>query len=342
MARRPAPPPATPSAAPSGFRSGAVARLAGMPVATLRVWEQRYQAVSPATAASGHRLYSPADVQRVLLLRQLTEQGHAIGSIAGLDAVRLQQVARAGGRADTARLAARPPAPLRLVVVGRALAERLTRPAVIRSLALPARLLAVCDSLADAAQGVPAEQADLLVWQCPGLDGAVPDDLGAAQAAWQARQVAVVYRYAGAAAVELLTTRGVQVWRESPDDTALGAWLASLEAAGAAQAVDTAPARATRPRPEPPSGDPPPRRYDDAALSAIAGLPQRLACECPRHVAELLMQLASFEAYSAACTRRSAADADLHAYLAQVAGASRALFESALDRVARHEGLALP
>ena len=77
------------------FRSGAVARMAQMPVATLRIWEQRYRAVQPITAPSGHRLYSPADVQRVLLLRRLTEQGHAIGSIATLDAAQLQQVSLA-------------------------------------------------------------------------------------------------------------------------------------------------------------------------------------------------------------------------------------------------------
>ena len=59
--------------------------LSGIKAHTLRIWEQRYQAVKPTTAVSGHRLYSPADVQRVLLLRQLTQRGHAIGSIAALD-----------------------------------------------------------------------------------------------------------------------------------------------------------------------------------------------------------------------------------------------------------------
>ena len=40
----------TPFAAPQpSFRSGAVARMAGMPVSTLRIWEQRYQAVGPTT-----------------------------------------------------------------------------------------------------------------------------------------------------------------------------------------------------------------------------------------------------------------------------------------------------
>jgi hypothetical protein len=86
----------------------------------------------------------------------------------------------------------------------------------------------------------------------------------------------------------------------------------------------------------------PPRRFDDATLTAIAGLPSSGACECPRHVAELLMQLAGFEAYSAACASRVTADAALHTHLHQAAGRARVLFESALERVARHEGLSLP
>jgi hypothetical protein len=59
-------------------------------------------------------------------------------------------------------------------------------------------------------------------------------------------------------------------------------------------------------------------------------------------VAELLMQLSHFEAYSAECEHRNAADAELHAYLRQVASASRLRFEAALEHVALHEGLLLP
>ncbi len=84
-----------------------------------------------------------------------------------------------------------------------------------------------------------------------------------------------------------------------------------------------------------------PRRWDDAALADIAGLSTTIACECPKHIAELLMQLSHFEAYSAECAHRSAADAALHNYLGQVAATSRARFEEALERVAIHEGLLL-
>jgi hypothetical protein len=83
-------------------------------------------------------------------------------------------------------------------------------------------------------------------------------------------------------------------------------------------------------------------RFDDTALTRFASLSSSVACECPSHVAELLMQIASFESYSASCANRNLADAELHGYLQRVAGTARLLFEVALERVAVAEGLALP
>lgn len=341
---------AQPAAIGPSFRSGAVARMASMPVATLRIWEQRYRAVQPATAPSGHRTYSPADVQRVLLLRQLTEQGHAIGSIAALDSAQLQelshQAAVAGQAASATRGRARAKGGLRLIVVGPALATRLQRSAVARHLANAVQRVVVFESLAEAARagksgksGEGSQLADLLLWHAPELRPEAPRDLQAAQRACRARRAAVVYRFAGSAATRALADAGAATLREPADDEGLGTWLASIEAGLLRRATQP-------PSPKPPrstsgQGAVPPRRFDDAALTAIAGLSPTLACECPRHVAELLMQLSSFEAYSAGCINRNSADAQLHAYLQQVAGASRALFEAALERVARHEGLPL-
>jgi hypothetical protein len=90
------------------------------------------------------------------------------------------------------------------------------------------------------------------------------------------------------------------------------------------------------------AGPVPARRFDDATLTEFAGLSSSVGCECPGHVAELLMQIGSFERYSASCASRSPADAELHVHLQRVAGAARMLFEAALERVAKAEGLALP
>ena len=330
------------------FRSGTVARMARMPVSTLRIWEQRYQAVGPSTAASGQRLYSAADVQRVLLLRRLTEQGHAIGAIAALDATQLQQVAstQAASVADPRVRPARRAASLRVAVVGEALALRLQRPEVVQRLAHRWQVMAVFESLAEAARAGSGAAADLLLWHAPGLQLSALPELKAAQGALRARHVAVAYRFAGAAAKDEFASSGARVVCEPADDDALGAWLASLEDAALARAGapndEPVPQRSHVLAPHLAPDEVRPRRFDDAALTQFAGLSTTIACECPRHVAELLMQLSNFEAYSADCAHRCPADAELHAYLQRVAGVSRALFESALESVARHEGLLLP
>ncbi|MEI7446084.1 MAG: MerR family transcriptional regulator [Burkholderiales bacterium] len=346
MASTPAPRPAAddPELASSStplFRSAAVARRAGMPVATLRIWEQRHRAVRPATSPSGHRLYSSADVERVVLLRRLTAQGHAIGAIAGLDSGQLRRLlaTRPDDGASAAPMPSAAARPLRLVVVGRALADRLARPAVTRRLAVPPDRLAVFDSAEVAATAVPTgEGIDLLVCQLPGLPAQVPAELVAAAEVWRARRVAVVHRFAGSDARHAFEQAGVQLLREPADDETLGVWLAACAPVAQARAR-SADARAFDDPTPAPIGDVPPRRFDDATLTAVAALPTTVACECPRHVAELLMQLAAFESYSAGCASRGPRDAALHEHLRRVSGTARAMFEDALVRVARHEGL---
>jgi MerR HTH family regulatory protein len=66
------------------FRSGVAARLAGIPVETLRVWERRYGVVGPRLSARGQRQYTPAEVRRLGLIKQLLDQGQSIGTVAKL------------------------------------------------------------------------------------------------------------------------------------------------------------------------------------------------------------------------------------------------------------------
>ena len=74
--------PLTPDVYEPTYRSSAAARLAGIPVETLRVWERRYQVVGPAVTPKGHRLYSAEDVSRLAVIKHLVDLGSAVGSIA--------------------------------------------------------------------------------------------------------------------------------------------------------------------------------------------------------------------------------------------------------------------
>ena len=67
--------------------------------------------------------------------------------------------------------------------------------------------------------------------------------------------------------------------------------------------------------------------------------PATVACECPRHLAQLISSLARFEAYSAECESRGQEDAALHSYLYTATSQARSAMENALARVVEMEGL---
>src|SRR5690348_3173135 len=70
----------------------AAARMTGISVHLLRMWEKRYRAVSPSRTGTNRRLYTDADIERLTLLRMATSQGHSIGNIAGLPVRQLQKL----------------------------------------------------------------------------------------------------------------------------------------------------------------------------------------------------------------------------------------------------------
>jgi DNA-binding transcriptional MerR regulator len=59
------------------YRIHAVAELTGVPEGTLRAWERRYAVPTPVRSASGYRLYSAEDVDRVRQMRDLCAKGMA-------------------------------------------------------------------------------------------------------------------------------------------------------------------------------------------------------------------------------------------------------------------------
>src|SRR4051794_41443873 len=66
------------------LRIGELSKRAGVAPALLRAWERRYGLVQPTRSAGGLRLYSPADVERVRLMRQHLAEGLAAAEAASL------------------------------------------------------------------------------------------------------------------------------------------------------------------------------------------------------------------------------------------------------------------
>lgn len=303
------------------YRSGAAARLAGLPVETLRVWERRYGLSETERSSHGQRLYSEEQVKRLGLLKLLVDQGHSIGQLAQLPLARLRELggARAPAVSDTA-------APVRLGVVGMSLARRVAAGADPRELALAANWA----SLEQAGAVSAPMHLDVLVVELSELHEGVIAGIAAAGRTVHAAAIMVLYRFSASATIRALRAHG---WLVARVPAEIGELASLCRAALAGEGL--------RPQLREPELSAP-RRFNDEALVELSAASNRLACECPRHLAELLLMVGSFERYSGQCASRNEADRKLHRDLEDAAGRARVVLEEALERLARAEGIALP
>ena len=307
--------PATTRDAPGAttlLRSGTAARLAGLSPSTLRIWEHRYAVVAPPRSPSGQRTYSMKDIERLRLIKRLTLEGHAIGTVAHLDIDALGALS-SGHRVSSSTAQ-------RVLVVGQAGADKL------QGRLRPGPAL-VFDDLGHAEREVArAGAADVLVVHVPTLNASMTGPVLTLRNALPVPNVIVVYAFGTETVAHGLRSAGVTVRREPVSGKELASLIVESRPIVMTTASD-APSQA--------------RRYSDAELVALAEMPSMVACECPRHLAEIVTLLVGFELYSTECAAKNEDDAALHRHLHEVTGIARTMLEQALARVVVEEGLVL-
>lgn len=71
-----------------------VARHTGLSAHVIRIWEKRYGAVDPERTGTNRRLYSDEQIERLNLLRDITQGGHSIGHVAKLPTEKLRELSK--------------------------------------------------------------------------------------------------------------------------------------------------------------------------------------------------------------------------------------------------------
>ena len=312
---------------------GAVSSLSGVPTPTLRVWEMRYETFQPQKTESKHRLYTDDDVLKATVLKRLTDQGHSISSIAQLSSTELnhllQQQQETNQRKAIADLKNQT---VSIAVIGLPLAAKIETKKFTFSFNNQAiRITDIFSTVQQALTAKFQKNPQILLIQTNSLHSGVQVDIHRLAQLNNALQVIVLYNYGQEPIIESMKRCGMIVRREPISDSDLAELIKSvllINNESSANSLSTGMLI-------------PPRKYDDIELMRVANISTNVLCECPKHVSEIITQLASFEQYSHECLNNSTDDAHLHAYLSSVSGSARALFESALEMVAKHEGIKL-
>lgn len=306
---------------------GTAARLTGLTTHTIRAWEGRYQAIAATRDAAGRRRYSPADVERLTKLKQLTDLGERIGGLAGLSSAALDERLAVLGPGNQPAIAALPE--LQFGVYGpgaEALAAGLAggvRPwklADTQTSATPASLLA------------SPPQVDCLVVELASVAPAAVEALASLRRDASDRALILVYGFARDQDLQRLARDGTIILQAPARAADLKRALEEvtqqhLAGAALAQILEVSDASAERPR------------FTTAELTRIGAISTSIDCECPHHLVTLISNLRAFERYSADCTNRNVPDAAMHEYLYRETIRANLIMENALRQLIDYEGI---
>jgi DNA-binding transcriptional MerR regulator len=312
---------------------GAVSSLSGVPTPTLRVWEVRYATFTPLKTQGQHRLYSDDDVLKATLLKRLTDQGHAISNIAKLSSQALNQLLMQQQRSNQIQSQQRlGDQSISMTIVGLALAGRIESKKFTLSFNNhEIKVAEIFNDLPDALGNSFEKNTEILLIKTNSLHAGIEVDIHKLAQNCRALHIIVLYNYGQQNIIESMKRSGMIVRREPISDSDLADLINSVLLVGNERKNGGLVVGTLIPQ----------RKFSEATLAKLAGISTNILCECPRHVAEIISQLASFEQYTRECLNKSTEDAHLHAYLSSVSGSARAMFESALEMVAKHEGIEL-
>jgi DNA-binding transcriptional MerR regulator len=76
------------------FTVKAVAQKTGINPHTIRIWERRFSVITPERTETGRRQYTRADIEKLTLIKRLTDSGHAISNVAAMTFSELMEAAQ--------------------------------------------------------------------------------------------------------------------------------------------------------------------------------------------------------------------------------------------------------
>ncbi|MEM7763998.1 MAG: MerR family transcriptional regulator [Pseudomonadota bacterium] len=322
---------------PTGYSIGAVARLTGISTHTLRIWERRYSAIVAERTDSGRRVYSKDDIEKLSLLKSLSDNGSSIGQIANLATEELKS------RRDQL---IEQSSSLQLVA-----AVGLVRVAAYGGFSLehlPDRInspgkLEVCLSSSDLDEftdQVETVDPDILLLEFPVINPNTRLTVGKLRRRAGTRRVIVLFNFGTKQDLEALAADRVELLR-SPVTTQTLYQLLRRGADNRPVLEEVTP-NSRHPIDVSMEDEIPRRRFNDVELAQLARTSTTVECECPKHTADLVQNLCAFEEYSAQCESRSPQDQALHNYLYRMTASARSIMEEALGTLAEAEGFLPP
>ena len=291
------------------YRIGLTTQITGIRPETLRAWERRYEVVKPIRTDAGDRLYTQADIDRLLLIKKLVANGDAISAVANLNIENLEKritscktALTSVGKND-----------LNFILLGRTILDKKS---------LDSMRLNMIDVVQDP-KNIKSNyhcKIDFVIAEISTVNQGTLKVLQKILSQSKASKLLCAYDFGKESDVATLTTQDTGTISMPLNHSEITNWC-SNNFPNYMQSTSTD------------------RLLTDQDIASIVAAGSTINCECPRHLSDLIHKLAAFEKYSSECEARNAKDAEIHQELETTSAKSRYLLEEVLIKLAKVEGI---
>ena len=290
---------------------GAVANLTGVPQHTLRKWESRHGIGIPDRTNTGRRVYSQETVEQLRLIKSLLSKGHSLAHLTERSVSDLKEIEREHGVVEQKSIEFE-----KIVTVSEMGASEMRKVFGAETKMSETTLENLHDSLVANVEPdkvlVVIEQISLGVKEAVKIIDALHPEMPAI--------ICVKYLPKNAQKLFAQSNAILSEWPLTKDSLARDARLLDLS--------DT-------------ESDVNERLFDNRTLKKLVSMNPTLDCECPNHIAKLVIDICAFEEYCKNCEDSDPIQRKTHADLGHLSGLARMKLEEALIEVARVDNIDL-
>ena len=291
------------------YRIGLTTQITGIRPETLRAWERRYEVVKPVRTDAGDRLYTQADIDRLLLIKKLVDNGDAISAVANLNFENLEKrisscktAISSTGKND-----------LNFILLGKTILDKKS---------LDSMRLNMIDVIQDP-KNIKANyhcKIDFVIAEIPTVNQGTLSAIQKILKQSKASKLLCAYDFGKESDIATLTTQDTGTISLPLNHSDITDWC-SNNFSNYLQSTTTD------------------RLLTDQDLANIVAAGSTINCECPRHLSDLIHKLTAFEKYSSECEARNSKDAEIHQELEDTSAKARYLLEEVLIKLTKVDGI---
>ena len=291
------------------YRIGITTQITGIRPETLRAWERRYEVVKPVRTDAGDRLYSQADIDRLLLIKKLVDNGDAISAVANLDQENLER------RISNCKTAITQTGKndLNFILFGRTILDKKS---------LDSMRLNMIDVVQDQ-KNIKTNyhcKVDFIIVEISTVNQGTFKILQELLSQSKATKLLCAYDFGKESDIAALTTNEIGTTKLPLNHSEITKWCSEGFSSYKKQTSSE-------------------RLLTDQDINNIVLAGNDINCECPRHLADLIFKLSAFEKYSSECESRNTKDAEIHKDLESASARARFIIEEVMIKLTKVEGI---